>query len=361
MRQALASGAVVVVACVGCLAVASGVRASRSLHGAIEAYEAASGAGARFAQGQVQVPANAHEVGCCATNYSAAWDASGELIAFVVDNLLCPASMKGVRDNALRVAVWETKDEYMRRHSQSHREHAGRQKPRAASSSTFPGVMGFPVLESTSTRIEACIRPFLQRALESTSQYSQKRRVVALDEETSMYDAFMDLDASFFGSISLPNELLQSHHRGPHIDKDEESLGLAMVYTLTQNKSYEVTGTAFTQIPGLPSLSQGIGGSFHRERRIGQLERQRSRMGLDVSAFHLNSTVPGSNPFQDLLYLVRNRYNRAVFYPTNRLHTAMIPRSNLLVPDPHRGRLTLNSFWDVSVSPSVEQCDYSHL
>ena len=238
----------------------------------------------------------------------------------------------------------------MKRHSQSHGEHAGRRKLPATSSSTFPGVMGFPVLESTSTRIEACIRPFLQRALESTSQYSQKRSVEAVDDGTPVYDAFMDLDTSFFGSISLPNELLQSHHRGPHIDKDEESLGLAMVYTLTQNKSYEVTGTAFTQIPGLPCLSQGIGGSFHRERRIGQLERQRSRMGLDVSAFHLNSTVPGSNPFQDLLYLVRNRYNRVVFYPTNRLHTAMIPHSNLLVPNPRRGRLTLNSFWDVSVS-----------
>jgi hypothetical protein len=272
---------------------------------------------------------------CCATNYSAAWDASGELIAFVVDNLLCPEGAAAVRRNALAV-VWETRDECRTRS-----ERFGK----AMSSSSFPGVMGLPISLSTARLMERCVHPYLQRALRSSSQYAKPG-----DKRTRAFSASMDLDASFYGSVSLPPELLQPWHRGPHIDKDEDSIGLAMVYTVTRNQSYDVTGTAFTRIPGLPSLSQNMGDSFHRERRLGQLERSLNRQG---SLTYLASTTAHTHRYQDVLHLVRNRYNRVVFYPTNRLHTAFIPASNLLVAEPRRGRLTLNSFWYVSDEVSL--------
>ena len=296
--------------------------------GAIENYFGSWRMAGRFEEGDATYALKLEM--CCPTNYSAAWDTSGELIAFVVDNLLCPKSAAAVRRNALEEAEWETQDENVARNEQF-------------VGSSFPGVMGRPVSLPTARLLEVCVGPFIQRALQSSSQY-----LVTHSEHNRAFSASMDTDSSFFGSISLPGELLQSG--APHIDKDEEHLGLAMVYTITQNKSYDVTGTAFTKIPGLPSLSQNMGGSFHRERRIGQLARSPDRHG---SSAYLGSTLPYAHQYQDLLHLVRCRFNRIVFYPTNRLHTAFIPRENLLVADPFRGRLTLNSFWGVTHQEAV--------
>ena len=315
-------------------------RFSPSITGAIEVFD--KEIVARVQTGMLLPGESADIPGCCGSNYTAAWDMSGELIAFVVDTFLCPKKVEDVLRNALLEATWETEEEYLFRNDRLDGLSLRERPTSGITNSQFPGVMGTPISESSLATMQLCVQPLLERALRNSKQYRRFRDVENSKGQRSRLRASIYADKSFYGAVSLPVHLLQPWHEGPHIDSDDEP-GLATLYTLSKKEAFEASGTAFTNIPGLPSLL-GNGGQFQVQRRLNQLRRENK----EIKAGYLNVT---RNPFQKLSVLARNKYNRLLLYPTNRLHTGFIPDEELLIPDPVEGRLTMNSFWRVSNSP----------
>ena len=91
---------------------------------------------------------------------------------------------------------------------------------------------------------------------------------------------------------------------------------------------------------------------MHHNKELQKLQMTESVMlqqealdrGEAVDSGWLNAS---SNRYSDVLAMARNKFNRFVMYPSNRLHTAYIPDRDQLNSDPKQGRLTVNTFWEL--------------
>ena len=320
---------------------------------------------------------------CCVSNYSAVWDVDDELIAFALDNLLCPKVLKVFKLDAVGPdQVWETLQRALDRVHGVYRNDTDERFYEG----NFPGVTNWPVNYDVLMTVRRCLTPFVNIFLDS-EQYQLKHQITEQkylnknthvtdeinldkmswkhvdgddgdddgnneDEDDDEYDdndtnhilgnpLLPGFKESFWASASLPPNNITAMHSGPHTDST--SPGLASVYTLTNDSLYEKSGTSFCKCKGVSIL--------HNQ----ELADSRGHDGVLIQSLAVEQNEPidsgwlnaSSNRFSDMIVLAPNKYNRFILYPSNRYHTAFIPDESMLNSDPHKGRLTLNSFWQV--------------
>ncbi len=127
---------------------------------------------------------------CCASNYSAAWDADGELFAVVVDNLVCPGVLKEMRQDALggtagpddnaggggQPAYWETQTQAINRIHQH-----GARLGEHFYVGNFPGVTKRSMSANVLMTMRRCMRPFAGILLDSEMFHTVRTVIPASD------------------------------------------------------------------------------------------------------------------------------------------------------------------------------------
>ena len=324
---------------------------------------------------------------CCSSNYSALWDDDGELIVLSVDSFFCPDTIQEIRDqDALHPGrTWETLQMALNRAYQN-----GARLGKEYYDGNYPGVTSNLIFYKTLMAMRRCLSPFAKIMLDS-EQFILRQQVLNKnltdratffpdvnhekpsslpptftytdveegnddeEEELTYYDdpeggvplhgvpIIPMFISSFFASAAFPPQNLSEGHSQPHTDGWDA--GLASVFTLTDDPKFESCGTTFNIYPG-----RGLS-ILHNDQQIRSVGMDQHlkqdaalEMGLPENSGWLNTS---SNRFSNILVLARNKYNRFIMYPSNRLHTAFIPGEEFLSTDPKVGRLTINTFWDV--------------
>ena len=331
---------------------------------------------------------------CCSTNYSMVWDVDDELIVLVMDNVICPKHVEFLRQDALgKNRRWETSQQALDRVMRTAGLPPGQDN--LFYQGNFPGVTAWPVDYDSLMSLRRCAGAFMNLMMKS-EMFAVKRSLLSpevleipvfaddeveklklnwrhvgengedefeeddFDEEDDMM--VMDtvgnplipgLRDSFWASASIPAARLSRIHSTPHTDG--QKAGLASVYTLTNDTKYEACGTSWNTAafdgPSIVHNKETEGGN-HVAAALAQVNALEN--GETPDSGWLNTT---ENRFTNVIALARNKFNRAVFYPQNRLHTAFIGNESLLNSDPSKGRLTMNTFWDVYEYADEYFCD----
>lgn len=118
----------------------------------------------------------------------------------------------------------------------------------------------------------------------------------------------------------------------PHVDAQDEQQ-FALVHYLCGS---EFGGTGFYRhrASGFERITSARLGQY-----FPQLQQQLRAQGRSLAGY-----MRGSNELFEQIGAVEARFNRAILYPGNLLHSGLINASQGLPRDPRRGRLTLNSF-----------------
>lgn len=128
-----------------------------------------------------------------------------------------------------------------------------------------------------------------------------------------------------FSIITLKPEQLNAGQRLPHTDSradtPPENMLVASVLYLFDNPAMGGTG-----------LFKGLKGT--KEEREQWLKPYKP-------AYPTGSIGPFT-----LMYTIEPKWNRMVFYNGRVFHTPLIPQPELMHPDPEKGRLTMNCFYD---------------
>jgi hypothetical protein len=320
---------------------------------------------------------------CCATNYTAAWDLNGELLAFSVDNLLCHDFVRRVREDALSGSrgVWDTYEDLLaRKHmfmDPSDKGQGAEDILRIQSKYTgfFPGQTKLGVSDSVQMAIRSCLEPVVDVLLASPmfqnieqDRIPRRLRDVPIhinDNDNNNNNNNNDNDNSsqqnrnpmipmlgsnFYASASMLPEDMHVEHQWPHPDSFVP--GLASVYTITEDTKYDVTGTAVVYQPvtniSIVNSVFGGGNSGGTIATSNQAFRDQSlRLTKQAPPGGVGWLNQSSNRYAQAIVVALNKHNRITLYPWNRLHFAYIPSRGLLSDNPRLGRLTLNAFWDV--------------
>ena len=330
---------------------------------------------ALIGQYNISIPLpNTSSTHCCATNYTAAWDLHGELLALSVDNFFCPDFAQHIHHDALQGANsnWDTYQDVLLRKSLYNRpSEQGYNTLRIQNKYTgfFPGQTKIGIDDNIQLVTRECLKPVMDLLLASPMfQHSEPDQVPthlrskpihSFDQiharwktNTSSIPLIPIFGRSFYASVSLLPEDLHVEHQWPHADSSLP--GLASVYTITKDKAYDVAGTAVVHQPGTKI-------SLINSKQTNALDRfQTQAKRLSNKLPNGNAPPPTTTPnttgwnsnanhskHATTIVLALNKHNRITLYPRNRLHFAYIPLRSLLQSDPGRGRLTLNSFWDV--------------
>ena len=104
---------------------------------------------------------------CCSTNYTAAWDLQGELLAFSIDNLLCPNFVSAVQNDALHGSMgnWDTYEDLLfRKTLYANESENGQDLLRIQSKYTgfFPGQTKLGVSERVQMTVRKCLEPVVE-------------------------------------------------------------------------------------------------------------------------------------------------------------------------------------------------------
>jgi len=139
------------------------------------------------------------------------------------------------------------------------------------------------------------------------------------------------LDA-FYSIVTTAPADLGPIQRLPHFDGVEPGR-LALLHYLSRD---DRGGTAFYRhrSTGYETVSAERL-SDYRQR----LQRDIDREGLPGPAY-----IAGDTPIFEQIAVHDGRFNRAILYRSNTLHCALIPDDMSLLPDPVRGRFTVNTF-----------------
>lgn len=142
------------------------------------------------------------------------------------------------------------------------------------------------------------------------------------------------IDASFSMVTSTPAEL-SILQRIPHCDAFSNRQ-FALIHYLTPDCS---NGTAFFRhrSTGLQTLDEG-----QRDRFFDCLEAEFEEHGTPPAAY-----IFGDSPLFEQVVAIDARFNRAIIYPGNALHSGVIPPGARLSTDPADGRLTITAFFTV--------------
>ena len=336
----------------------------------------------------VQIKTTDPENICCASNYSVVWDDDGELLVFVADNFFCPKTLKMLKANALHPdRVWETLSQSINRVYRY-----GAKLGHTIYKGNFPGVTSYPVTHSSIMTLRRCFQPFINILLDS-EQFILARQIydqnkteypiytpdvtnvhnlptfAAIDPDDEREPSFYEeadglplygnpitpkFESNFWASAAFPKENISMGHSQPHTDGTD--IGLASVFTLADDPMYEDCATTFNKVSGTDLMithNNDVLQTTAAQANYLQMDALRSGQSLDSG--WLNNS---QNRFSDVVAMVRNNYNRFIMYPSNRLHTAYVPGEKYLNADPHKGRLTMNTFWDV-YSNNRAQCEWS--
>ena len=328
---------------------------------------------------------------CCSTNFSAAWDLDGEIIAIVVDNLFCADTVNSWTTEILHpYRDWETMSQAVNR---VHKH--GPSVSEFFYNGMFPGVTSMMRSSKDSMMmLRRCFQPYLKTILDSEQVYvlsqvleerltqspihrddnNEPVEVIETDQTIEVDNTgqtivhrnngededgeddeddennnlnilnnpvFPNYLSSFWASVSLPAMNITHMHSAPHTDGT--TVGYASVYTLTKNKSYHATATTFNQMRqsnfSILTDSDQVS-SFGKEVQV--LQERATNAGESPDSGWLNQS---SNRFSNVIAMAYNAHNRFTMYPSNRLHTAYVPNENLLQADPSKGRLSMNTFW----------------
>jgi hypothetical protein len=311
---------------------------------------------------------------CCTTNYSAMWDKDDELIVFSAENFFCPSTVKRFQLDALHPdRPWETFGEALRRTFNKSNGNKGERYYQG----NFPGVASRFVHYDLQVILRRCMTPFMKFIMDSEQNnireellgsrnifsnanladdndhsdllwhhVNQNEKEDKGEEEEEEEEKFLPGNSlifageNFYGSVVHPAINLSQFHSAPHADSTVP--GIASVYTITNDSKYDATATAFLK----SSLNTGLVHSvaYERRRMLIELLLQRNAIlnGKSADEGWLNKT---NNLYSEIIAVAFNKQNRIAVYPSNRFHTAYIPDSSLLNENPHKGRLTLNSFW----------------
>ena len=318
---------------------------------------------------------------CCSTNYSVAYDPSGNLLAVAIDNLLCKDDLKEIRRQILDVNAWwwETPEQaWARVHDPD-----SINRSRTVYSGKFPGVTASArdpeARERLLLAIRRCIRLSLPTELVS-EYYASMDAKVALPADIRRLPIHADDESDNEGTVvpnllvpinvfaasasTAPNDMLPQQS-APHVDGYD---GLASVMTLSPDIRFEDTGTVLMQYKPLNgSRIKGMLNddttmplsSAEKRQKIRLVQRRLQRValeqGLPVSSGWVNST---ETRFAKTVLRIPNKCGRITLYPQNHPHTAYIPSAEKhLSVDPKHGRLTLNIFWGVGTSRSFSPDD----
>lgn len=138
---------------------------------------------------------------------------------------------------------------------------------------------------------------------------------------------------AWYSLVTKPPAALQPIQRLPHVDGTDPRQVAMMLYLHRTGHG----GTAFFRhrSTGLEAITAA---DFPRYKAA--LERDVGRTGLPPAAY----TTDGA-PHFERTYATEGRFNQAVFYRGNILHSGVIDNGCDLSADPAIGRLTINAFF----------------
>ena len=138
---------------------------------------------------------------------------------------------------------------------------------------------------------------------------------------------------AWFSLVTDASDALIPMQRFPHVDGTNPRQLAMMLYLHTTDHG----GTGFFRhkSSGLAELTEA---NFPQYRAA--LEEDVRRDGLPQSAY-----VSDGAPFFERIHQCEGRFNEAIFYRGNLLHSGLIDNHATLSPDPREGRLTINAFF----------------
>jgi hypothetical protein len=138
---------------------------------------------------------------------------------------------------------------------------------------------------------------------------------------------------AWYSLVTSPPHALAPIQRLPHVDGTDPDQIAMMLYLHTTGHG----GTAFFRhrATGLSSLTAE---AFPRYAEAVAADYQRT--GMPPAAYPTDGA-----PHFERIHVAEGRFNRAVFYRGNILHSGVIDNAAPLSPDPRAGRLTINAFF----------------
>lgn len=142
----------------------------------------------------------------------------------------------------------------------------------------------------------------------------------------------IDIIDSSFSIVTTPPDALSVAQRLPHCDAFAPN-HIALVHYLSRDGT---DGTAFYR-----HRSTGFEAMAERHRQIyfSQVEFELRQLGPPPAAY-----VAGDTPLFEQIQRVESRFNRAVLYKGQQLHSGVIRPDAPLSSDPDQGRLTVTAF-----------------
>ena len=138
---------------------------------------------------------------------------------------------------------------------------------------------------------------------------------------------------AWYSLVTTPREALAPMQRLPHVDGTDPQQIAMMLYLHRTGHG----GTAFFRhrTTGLASISTQ---DFPRYAATVKADYQRT--GMPPAAYPTDGA-----PHFERIHVAEGRFNRAVFYRGNILHSGVIDNDASLSADPREGRLTINAFF----------------
>ena len=138
---------------------------------------------------------------------------------------------------------------------------------------------------------------------------------------------------AWYSLVTTPREALAPMQRLPHVDGTDPQQIAMMLYLHRTGHG----GTAFFRhrTTGLASIS-----TQDFPRYAASVKADYQRTGMPPAAYPTDGA-----PHFERIHVAEGRFNRAVFYRGNILHSGVIDNDASLSADPREGRLTINAFF----------------
>jgi hypothetical protein len=138
---------------------------------------------------------------------------------------------------------------------------------------------------------------------------------------------------AWYSLVTTPPQALAPIQRLPHVDGTDPGQIAMMLYLHRTGHG----GTAFFRhrSTGLCALTAET-----YPRYAAAVQAEHGRIGLPPAAYPTDGA-----PHFERVHIAEGRFNRAVFYRGNILHSGVIDNAAPLSADPREGRLTINAFF----------------
>lgn len=138
---------------------------------------------------------------------------------------------------------------------------------------------------------------------------------------------------AWYSLVTSPPHTLAPIQRLPHVDGTDPEQIAMMLYL--HRTGHGGTGFFRHRATGLSSLTADI-----FPRYAAAVEADYRRTGMPPAAYPTDGA-----PHFERVHVAEGRFNRAVFYRGNILHSGVIDNAAPLSADPRAGRLTINAFF----------------